>query len=127
MAYPSALIARLGDAQQAAVLLLLVLQLSFLIPPMGYAVLMVRARSGLPAVATGQLLKALAPYVLAQIALVMIVFFVPALVHQLDEVPHAAPIASRGTDADVVRQIEEMVNRATEGDSAGAAPSVEQK
>lgn len=122
-----ALIARLGDAQQAAVLLLLVLQLSFLIPPMGYAVLMVRARSGLPAVAAGQLLKALAPYVLAQIALVMIVFFVPALVHQLDEVPHAAPIASRGTDADVVRQIEEMANRAAEGDSAGAAPSVEQK
>ena len=39
-----ALIAKLGDAQQTAVLLLLVLQLSFLILPMGYAVLMARAR-----------------------------------------------------------------------------------
>ncbi|HMA08085.1 MAG TPA: TRAP transporter large permease subunit, partial [Ramlibacter sp.] len=45
------LIVQLGDAQQAAVLLLLVLQLSFLLPPMGYAVLMARSRSGLPRVA----------------------------------------------------------------------------
>ncbi|MEP6791998.1 MAG: TRAP transporter large permease subunit, partial [Ramlibacter sp.] len=75
------LIARLGDAQQAAVLLLLVLQLSFLLPPMGYAVLMVRARSGLPHVATGTLLKALAPFIAAQIAIAVLVFAFPRSVH----------------------------------------------
>jgi TRAP-type mannitol/chloroaromatic compound transport system permease large subunit len=78
------LIARLGDAQQTAVLLLLVLQLSFLIPPMGYAVLMARARAGLGSVATWPLLKALLPFVLVQCAVTALVFVAPWTVHQLD-------------------------------------------
>jgi TRAP-type mannitol/chloroaromatic compound transport system permease large subunit len=73
-----ALIARLGDAQQAAVLLLLVLQLSFLIPPMGYAVLMARSRSGLPAISGRRLLGALWPMLLVQVALTVVVFAFPA-------------------------------------------------
>ena len=36
------LIVSLGDAQQAAVLLLMVLQMSFLLPPLGYAVVVLR-------------------------------------------------------------------------------------
>jgi hypothetical protein len=79
-----ALIARLGDAQQAAVLLLLVLQLSFLIPPMGYAVLMARARSGLPAISSRRLLGALWPMLLVQVMLTAAVFAFPATVHWLD-------------------------------------------
>jgi TRAP-type mannitol/chloroaromatic compound transport system permease large subunit len=40
------MILRLGDAQQVAVLLLLVLQLRFLVPPLGYAVMMARSQRG---------------------------------------------------------------------------------
>ncbi len=71
-------IAELGDAQQTAVLLLLALQLSFLQPPIGYAVLMARARmvtpvSSLPLLA---LMRALAPWVAAQAVITCSVFFV---------------------------------------------------
>lgn len=103
------LIARLGDAQQTAVLLLLVLQLSFLLPPMGYAVLMVRARSGLPHVGTAALLRALAPFIAAQLAVAVAVFGFPAVVHLLDEaVLPASQQPPAASDQEIVRQMEEM-------------------
>jgi TRAP-type mannitol/chloroaromatic compound transport system permease large subunit len=78
------LIARLGDAQQTAVLLLLVLQLSFLIPPMGYAVMMARARSGLINTSIVLTLRALLPFIAVQCAVTALVFLQPWTVHQLD-------------------------------------------
>lgn len=116
-----ALIARLGDAQQAAVLLLLVLQLSFLIPPMGYAVMMVRARSGLGVVRLPKLLGALLPFLLAQLVLVVAVFFAPRLVHGLDE---AVPVAAEmppADDAEVMRRLESM-GQPVDADSGPATP-----
>jgi TRAP-type mannitol/chloroaromatic compound transport system permease large subunit len=98
------LIALLGDAQQAAVLLLLVLQLSLLIPPMGYAVMMARASSA-PAVSNRSLLRALAPYVLVQLALVATVFASPWVVHQLDAA--VVPVV-QDSDQDIERQMQEM-------------------
>jgi len=98
------LIAMLGDAQQAAVLLLLVLQLSFLIPPMGYAVMMARARAT-EAVSGRRLVRALAPYVLVQLALVVAVFVLPWVVHQLDA---PVPVVAQDSEADIVRQMQEM-------------------
>ncbi|MBG9387095.1 TRAP transporter large permease subunit [Caenimonas aquaedulcis] len=103
------LIVQLGDAQQVAVLLLLVLQLSFLVPPMGYAVLMARTRSGLPRVGTGALLRSLSPFMAAQVVVLGLVFAWPRAVHLLDPavvaVPADAPVPS---EQDVVRQMEEM-------------------
>jgi TRAP-type mannitol/chloroaromatic compound transport system permease large subunit len=99
------LIVHLGDAQQAAVLLLLMLQLSFLVPPMGYAVMM--ARASFPALTTRQLLTELWPMLLAQIVITAAVFAFPQTVHWLD----AAPTASSQepmTDAEVERQMSEM-------------------
>jgi TRAP-type mannitol/chloroaromatic compound transport system permease large subunit len=78
------LIVSLGDAQQTAVLLLLVLQLSFLIPPMGYAVMMARARSGLGHTSFWHTLRALLPYIAVQCAVAAMVFIAPWTVHQLD-------------------------------------------
>ncbi len=98
------LIALLGDAQQAAVLLLLVLQLSFLIPPMGYAVMMARASSA-HAVSNHSLVRALVPYVLVQLALVATVFAAPWVVHQLDAT--AVPVV-QDSDQDIERQMQEM-------------------
>lgn len=112
-----ALIARLGDAQQAAVLLLLVLQLSFLVPPMGYALLMVRARSGLPVVTTRHLLAALWPMLLAQLAVTVAVFAFPALVHRLDSPQAESASSAPMSDDDIAKQMLEM-SRDGKGDLA---------
>lgn len=78
------LIALLGDAQQTAVLLLLLLQLSFMIPPMGYAVMMARSCSGLTDASLGDTLKAMAPFIATQCLVTAVVFAAPWTVHQLD-------------------------------------------
>ncbi|MGE0496554.1 MAG: TRAP transporter large permease subunit [Ramlibacter sp.] len=111
-----ALIARLGDAQQSAVLLLLVLQLGFLLPPMGYAVLVVQSRGGFARVSTRALLAAMLPYGLAQVAVLVTVFCVPATVHWLDR-PTAAPAAGSAapSEADIVKQMEEMARQPAGG------------
>ncbi|MDE2605529.1 MAG: TRAP transporter large permease subunit [Burkholderiales bacterium] len=102
------LILRLGDAQQAAVLLLLVLQLSFLLPPLGYAVLMARSLSGLPRVATRTLLGAMAPFAAAQLLVVGAVFLWPALVHRLDAPAPAPSAAPAESEQDLMERMREM-------------------
>jgi TRAP-type mannitol/chloroaromatic compound transport system permease large subunit len=106
-----ALIAKLGDAQQTAVLLLLVLQLSFLIPPMGYAVLMARARAGLGQVAMPALLKALLPFILVQCAVTAIVFVAPWTVHQLDAPVSVASDALPMSAQDIEKQMHDMAQQ----------------
>jgi len=100
---------QLHDAQQAAVLLLLVLQAGFLLPPLGYAILMTRVHARLPAVSTRMLLRAVAPYVGVQLLVGAAVYLAPAVVHQLD-VPGAqsrAPAAPE-LDEDLMRRMREM-------------------
>jgi len=74
------MLVRVADARWAAVLVLLTLQTSFLLPPFGYALMMVRGtlryRGSLVA-----LTRALLPFLLAQWLVLAIVLFVPALVH----------------------------------------------
>ena len=81
------LVASLGDAQQAAVLLLLLLQLSFLLPPVGYAVIIVRshmARQGGVA-PLSEIFKNVAPLALIVLVIAATVFVAPTFVHQLDK------------------------------------------
>ncbi|MGE5504778.1 MAG: TRAP transporter large permease subunit [Actinomycetota bacterium] len=85
------LLARVGDAVWVSVLTLLVLQASFLLPPVGYAVMMGRACIRQP-VGGAALVRALAPF-LAAIALVLaLTAAFPALVHlaQPDPTPLVA-------------------------------------
>ena len=109
-----ALIAKLGDAQLAAVLLLLVLQTSFLIPPMGYAVLMVRSRGsagnegGLSVAATSAIVKALLPFIIVQLAVTVCVFVWPPGVHLLDASKPAVSSEPAKSEDDVVKQMREM-------------------
>ncbi len=103
-----ALIAKLGDAQQAAVLLLLVLQTSFLVPPMGYAVLMVRYREGLGVASTRAIVKSLLPFILVQVAVTVCVFGFPPMVHVLDGSRAAVSGEPVKSEEDVVRQMREM-------------------
>ena len=113
------LIASLGDAQQAAVLLLLLLQVSFLLPPMGYAVIMVRshaARRGefarLPAI-----FRHIMPLALAVIALTAIVFVAPQAVHTLDK-PNQRLDTGTATEVDIEKQIDELTKQAPADESA---------
>jgi TRAP-type mannitol/chloroaromatic compound transport system permease large subunit len=101
-----ALIVQLGDAQQTAVLLLLVLQLSFLLPPIGYAVVVVRARSGIAPTTTTSLIRALAPYVIAQLLVIALVFGWPRIVHLTT--PPATLSAPTLNDEDVTKRMREM-------------------
>jgi TRAP-type mannitol/chloroaromatic compound transport system permease large subunit len=117
------LIVQLGDAQQVAVLLLFVLQLSFLLPPLGYAVLMTRARAGLGKVGNPALLKALAPFLAAQLAMGVLVFASPRITHLLDEaVPAAATQAPAQSDADIEQQMREMSQSPEDAASSPAKP-----
>lgn len=73
------LLTRVPDATWVAVLTLLVLQTGFLIPPIGYAVLMVRHRLTRP-MRTKRLVMALSPYLVAQLAVLIAVLAYPTLV-----------------------------------------------
>jgi TRAP-type mannitol/chloroaromatic compound transport system permease large subunit len=84
------LIASLGDAQHAAVLLLLVLQMSFLLPPLGYAVVVLKPA----AIGYSVLLRALLPYIAVLALVFAVVFALPNTVHGLDKpLPANAPAA----------------------------------
>lgn len=105
------LIARLGDAQQTAVLLLLVLQLSFLVPPMGYAVMMARSRSGLVNTSVWRTLRALLPYIVAQCAITAWVFLAPWTVHQLDAPLPAVIDEAPLSPQDLEQQMRDMADK----------------
>jgi tripartite ATP-independent transporter DctM subunit len=72
------LLTRVTDAPWVAVLTLLILQASFLVPPFGYAVLMARSRISerVPSLA---LARALAPYVIAQALVLALVLAFPRM------------------------------------------------
>ena len=114
------LVVQLGDAQQVAVLLLFVLQLSFLLPPLGYAVIMTRARAGLPQVGNATLLRALLPFIATQVAVGVLVFAWPHITHLLDDAEPPPAAQSTPSDADIVRQMEEMARQPEDAASAPA-------
>jgi len=74
------LLIRVADARWVAVLVLLALQSSFLLPPFGYALMMVRGAAKQPA-PFKPFVRALLPYLVAQWALLAVVLLVPRLVH----------------------------------------------
>src|SRR5262249_11185611 len=74
------LLIRVADARWVAVLVLLTLQASFLLPPFGYALMMLRGVRKGP-VACRALLRALAPFLAAQWLLLLVVLVFPQLTH----------------------------------------------
>ena len=74
------LLIRVADARWVSVLVLLTLQSSFLLPPFGYALMMVRGvlKEG---VAFRSFVRALAPFLAAQWFLLLLVLFFPQLTH----------------------------------------------
>lgn len=103
------LLVRVADARWVAVLVLLTLQMSFLLPPFGYALMMVRGTLK-ESVRLGALLGALAPFLLAQWSVLAVVLVAPQLVY-LGEKPEdrirapAMPVSPHDLD----ERLREMV------------------
>jgi TRAP-type mannitol/chloroaromatic compound transport system permease large subunit len=82
------LLIRVADARWVATLVLLTLQTSFLLPPFGYALMMIRGTLK-ETVPLGALVRALLPFLLAQWTVLGVVLAVPQLTH-LGEAPGEA-------------------------------------
>ena len=98
------------DATWVAVLTLLILQASFLAPPFGYAVLMVRnsVRRGLSLSRPG---ARAAPYLAAQLFVLALVLAWPSLIWQRNPTalaPTTRPAAPRGVSHEEARRLIEQ-------------------
>jgi TRAP-type mannitol/chloroaromatic compound transport system permease large subunit len=102
------LLMRVPDATWVAVLTLLILQTSFLIPPFGYAVLMLRNRLG-RSLDGGRFVRALLPYVLAQLSVLVLVLALPGLLWH-DRATLVEPAARALSD----KEVDELLRRQTE-------------
>jgi tripartite ATP-independent transporter DctM subunit len=94
-----AVLTRAPDAVWISVLALLALQASFLVPPAGYAVMMARGamaqRTTMPA-----LVCALAPYLGAQVVVLVLVVLIPAIAHLAEpKAPLGPPVEKLDDDA----------------------------
>jgi tripartite ATP-independent transporter DctM subunit len=102
------LLIRIADARWVAVLVLLTLQSSFLLPPLGYALMMVRGILK-EQVAFPALVRALAPFLAAQWLLLLVVLLFPELTHfGRTENDTRAPAASM-SDAEFNKKLQEMI------------------
>jgi len=103
------LLVRVADARWVSVLVLLTLQSSFLLPPFGYALMMVRGATRKPA-PFGGLVRALIPFLLAQWLVLGLVLAFPQLVHVGERAATVsrAPATPLSTE-DVNRRLNEMI------------------
>lgn len=103
------LLVRVADARWVASLVLLTLQTSFLLPPFGYALMMIRGTLK-EAVPTGALVRALVPFLVAQWTVLGIVLFAPQLTHLGEKAGEASRAPERPlSKEDLDRRIEELL------------------
>jgi tripartite ATP-independent transporter DctM subunit len=114
------LLMRVPDPTWVAVLTLLILQTSFLVPPFGYAVLMLRNRLT-HGIDGRRFVRALLPYLLAQLAVLALVLAFPGLLWHdnatlVTPVPATRPLTNQ--------EMDEMLRRTEPGgpDSPERAP-----
>ena len=103
------LLIRVADARWVSVLVLLTLQASFLLPPFGYALMMVRGTVQNPA-PLRLMMRALVPFLAAQWLLLAIVMLEPGLVHfgqGEGEIGRAPP--RELSNEEINRRLKEMV------------------
>jgi tripartite ATP-independent transporter DctM subunit len=103
------LLIRIADARWVSVLVLLTLQSSFLLPPFGYALMMVRGVLKEP-VAFRSFVRALAPFLAAQWFLLMLVLLFPQLTHLGLAVEDRAQVpAAPMSDEEINKRLQEMI------------------
>ena len=103
------LLIRVADARWVAVLVLLTLQTSFLLPPFGYALMMARGTLR-QTLAFSQMVRALLPFLLAQWAVLAAVLLFPQVVHVGETAAEgsrtpAAPMSNQ----ELQRRLQEML------------------
>lgn len=97
------------DAIWISVLALLALQASFLVPPTGYAVMMARSAVGQKA-PLRLLARALAPYLAAQLVVLVLVVLLPSLAHIAQPKGFdAPPLATKLDDEDARKKFNDML------------------
>jgi hypothetical protein len=97
---------RVPDAVWVSTLLLLTLQASFLLPPVGYALMMTRGtlKSSVP---TAALVRALAPFLAVQLCVLALTLSLPRIVHMLEpENTRSRGIERPMTKEEVDRQLQ---------------------
>jgi TRAP-type mannitol/chloroaromatic compound transport system permease large subunit len=100
---------RAPDVIWISVLALLALQASFLVPPTGYAVMMARSQMR-QKTAVRPLIKALAPYIGAQLVVLALVVALPKLAHLAQpKGAEAAPINTKMNDDDARKKFNDML------------------
>jgi TRAP-type mannitol/chloroaromatic compound transport system permease large subunit len=93
------LLMRVPDAVWVAVIALLMLQASFLLPPLGYAVLLIRGEMKV-ALSIRKLARALAPYVGMQLLVLGLVLACPSMVHLAEPQEAVKPATADDTSDD---------------------------
>lgn len=102
------LLIKVADARWVAVLVLLTLQSSFLLPPFGYALMMVRGALK-PASPFKAFVKALAPFLAAQWLLLALVLVFPRLIHGFDNAQDEVRAPATLSNDDMSRKLNEMI------------------
>lgn len=103
------LLIRVADARWVSVLVLLTLQSSFLLPPFGYALMMVRGVLK-EAVEFRSFVRTLAPFLAAQWFLLLLVLFVPQLTHLGQSAEGSSRLPSAPlSDEEFNRRLNEML------------------
>jgi tripartite ATP-independent transporter DctM subunit len=103
------LLIRVADAQWVSVLVLLTLQSSFLLPPFGYALLMARGTMK-EAVTFPAFLRALAPFLIAQWLVLLLVLFVPQLTHLGENASDRSRLAPTSlSNEEINKRMNEMI------------------
>jgi TRAP-type mannitol/chloroaromatic compound transport system permease large subunit len=103
------LLVRVADARWVSVLLLLTLQSSFLLPPFGYALMMVRGAAPDPA-PFRPFVRALIPFLAAQWLLLAAVLALPSLVHVGERASDLTRTPEKSlSPGEIDRQLRDMV------------------
>ncbi|MBS0245395.1 MAG: TRAP transporter large permease subunit [Proteobacteria bacterium] len=102
------LLVKVADARWVAVLVLLTLQSSFLLPPFGYALMMVRGALK-PASPFKPFVKALVPFLAAQWMLLALVLAFPRLIHFMDNAKDEVRAPATLSNDDMTKKLNEMI------------------
>jgi TRAP-type mannitol/chloroaromatic compound transport system permease large subunit len=102
------LLIRVADARWVAVLVLLTLQTSFLLPPFGYALMMVRGTLRY-AGALGALTRALFPFLLAQWLALATVLLFPQLAHLGEKASDRTRVTPPVSAEELNRRLDDML------------------
>lgn len=105
------LLMRVPDATWVATIALLILQASFLIPPLGYAVLLIRGEMTRP-VSMRRLARILIPYLIALLAVLALVIAFPQTTHLFGQPQELSPVQQQpGGEDDAWRLLQEQMEQ----------------